>query len=203
MSALPSEGWHKASKALCTTEGASGNLVEDMGLFEWAGVGLAKEDVYRVHLAMGQVRASAGLASIRFFGKIMGTQSDYYVLEGTYAKAPAADPDAPADQEAPGTGLNAKVFFVSQSPSDPFVQLPDVSPAQVVASRSIRKYFTGNLDAPVACYPAFPGSEAAYLRAQLARLAADTVLAPSGKYTLDEDVEDGPKPVILADDFVM
>jgi len=203
VSALPSEGWHKASKALCTTEGASGNLVEDMGLFEWAGVGLAKEDVYRVHLAMGQVRASAGLASIRFFGKIMGTQSDYYVLEGTYAKAPAADPDAPADQEAPGTGLNAKVFFVSQSPSDPFVQLPDVSPAQVVASRSIRKYFTGNLDAPVACYPAFPGSEAAYLRAQLARLAADTVLAPSGKYTLDEDVEDGPKPVILADDFVM
>ena len=40
----------------------------------------------------------------------------------------------------------------------------------------MRKYFTGELDAPVACYPGFPGPESAYLRAQIARIAQATAV---------------------------
>ena len=31
----------------------------------------------------------------------------------------------------------------------PWVKLPAVTPAQIVAARSIKKFFTGRLDAPV------------------------------------------------------
>lgn len=39
----------------------------------------------------------------------------------------------------------------------------------------------------VSTYPAFPGLEANYLRAQIARIAATTVLCPGGYFTATED----------------
>jgi len=52
--------------------------------------------------------------------------------------------------------------------------LPPVTPAQLVASRKIKKFFTGKLDASVVSYPPFPGNESNYLRAQIARISAGT-----------------------------
>merc|ERR1719440_1380823 len=73
--------------------------------------------------------------------------------------------------EPPGVGLNAATYFVAPSSCDEFVQLEDVTPEAVLTAMKIRKYLTGDLTAPVACYPAFPGPEAAYLRAIIARIA--------------------------------
>lgn len=39
----------------------------------------------------------------------------------------------------------------------------------------------------VSAYPPFPGTEANFLRAQLARIAASTVLCPAGYFTANEE----------------
>ena len=39
----------------------------------------------------------------------------------------------------------------------------------------------------VSAYPPFPGTEAKFLRAQLARIAASTVLCPAGYFTANEE----------------
>ena len=42
----------------------------------------------------------------------------------------------------------------------------------------------------VVSYPPFPGSEAHYLRAQIARISATTHISPLGYYMFDEDEEE-------------
>ena len=39
--------------------------------------------------------------------------------------------------------------FILFSAGKPWVKLPAVTPAQIVAARCIKKFFTGRLDAPV------------------------------------------------------
>jgi len=188
------DGWKKRSNKLFSVNVADSgvpDVLEDMSFFEWAGVGLPREESYKLMLAMAELKQeNADLGSIRLFGKVLGTGSDYYVLEATYADgcAPAADASAPrtwdgksgpVPDEAPGTGLNQCCYFVSNDVSAPFVQLPHTTPAQVVASAQVKKFLSGDLEADVACYPTFPGKEKHFLRAQLARIAAGTVLAPA------------------------
>jgi len=202
------DGWKKRSNALFMAdpdEEQTGvpNVVEEMGFFEFAGVGLAREDAFRLYLAMSGLKETYGLKSVRFFGKILGTKKDYYVVEGTYATKPAATPytgDGTAPEE-PGSGLNACAYYVANGVSDAFELLPDTTPDAVLASMAIKKYFTGELGAPVNCYPPFPGAEKEYLRAQIARIAQATVLVPAGKFQLDEEVEEGPKPIIPVEEY--
>lgn len=42
----------------------------------------------------------------------------------------------------------------------------------------------------VVCYPPFPGNEANYLRAQIARVSAGTHISPLGFYQFDEEEEE-------------
>ncbi|KAM9357986.1 radial spoke head protein 4 homolog A [Symphorus nematophorus] len=93
-------------------------------------------------------------------------------------------------KEAIGTGANKFVYYVCEEPSLPWVKLPSVSPAQITAARQIRKFFTGRLDAPVVSYPPFPGNEANYLRAQIARISASTHVSPLGFYQHGEEEGD-------------
>ena len=73
-----------------------------------------------------------------------------------------------------------------------WTKLPHVTPAQIVAAKTIRKLFTGRLDAPVVTFPPFPGNEANYLRAQIARITATTQVSPSGYFQHPEDEEEEP-----------
>ena len=74
--------------------------------------------------------------------------------------------------------------------SDEWVVLPDIVPSQLVIAKQIKKLFTGRLDAPVVSYPPFPGTEAALLRAQIARISAATQVSPIGFFTFDEEGEE-------------
>lgn len=47
---------------------------------------------------------------------------------------------------------------------DEWKELPLVSPAQIRASRQIKHYFTGDLNAKVTTYPPFNGLEKHYVR---------------------------------------
>merc|ERR1719424_1061998 len=174
------------------------NVVEELAMFEHAGVGFAREEGYRLFLAMAQLKQAHGLASIRLFGKVLGTQSDYYVVEGKHATPPTPPSKNPSEPELPGAGLNECVYFVASGVAGAFEQLPDVRPEQVAASLRIKKLFTGDLGAPVACYPPFPGVERDYLRTQIARIAQATVLVPTGKFAVT-DADEGYEPKAAAD----
>lgn len=89
-------------------------------------------------------------------------------------------------KEENGTGANKYIYFVCNEPGKPWVKLPPVTPAQIVCARKIKKFFTGRLDAPVVSFPPFPGNEANYLRAQIARISAGTHVCPIGFYQFEE-----------------
>lgn len=65
-----------------------------------------------------------------------------------------------------------------------------MTPAQIQSARKVKKFLTGRLDAPVVCFPPFPGNEANYLRAQIARISAGTHISPLGFYQFDEEEEE-------------
>ncbi|NXS26779.1 RSH4A protein, partial [Pomatostomus ruficeps] len=101
-------------------------------------------------------------------------------------------PEIPKEEN--GTGANKYVYFVCNEPGKPWVKLPPVTPAQIVCARKIKKFFTGRLDAPIVSFPPFPGNEANYLRAQIARISAGTHVSPTGFYQFaneDEEEEEG------------
>ena len=175
------------------------NVTEEMGFFEMAGVGVSREEAHRVFVSMHKLQQGKKLSSVRFFGKVLGTAKDYYVAEGKYVEDPAAEepeegaPPPPVPIEERGTGCNTFTYFVTTDVSEPWVELPQVTPAQIAAAMAIRKFVTGDLSADVRAYPPFPGKEKEYLRAQIARIWAETSLAPKGKFALDaEDPGDLP-----------
>ncbi|KAK2088719.1 Radial spoke head protein 6 A [Saguinus oedipus] len=93
-------------------------------------------------------------------------------------------------KEESRSGANKYLYFVCNEPGLPWTRLPHVTPAQIVNARKIKKFFTGYLDAPVVSYPPFPGNEANYLRAQIARISAATQISPLGFYQFSEEEGD-------------
>ncbi|KAK6470702.1 radial spoke head protein 6-like protein A-like [Huso huso] len=85
------------------------------------------------------------------------------------------------------TGVNKFIYFVCSEPGKPWIKLPQATPAHIVAARDIKKFFTGHLDTPIVSCPPFPGNEAAYLRAQIARISAGTHISPLGFYQFGEE----------------
>ena len=165
-----------------------------------AGIGLSKEETYRVYAALLQLQQTKQLATVRFFGKVLGTEADYYVAECTGYQPPDPDPDAdpepepPADAEPAGSGCNAFTYFVTNDPASEWTVLPDVKPKEIVASKLIRKFLTGKLDASVRAYPPYPGDEKVYLRSLLALISAATILVPHDMLVKPEDAEAGWLP---------
>ncbi|TWW57403.1 radial spoke head protein 6 homolog A-like isoform X3 [Takifugu flavidus] len=102
----------------------------------------------------------------------------------------AYNPQPAVPKEDIGTGANKFVYYVCIEPGLPWKKLPTVSPAQINAARQIRKYFTGRLESPIISYPPFPGNEANYLRAQIARISAGTHVSPKGFYQSNEEEDE-------------
>jgi len=50
-------------------------------IFEQAGIGIGREDMFRMFLAMKQLTRDYALVSIRFWGKLFGIDANYYVVE--------------------------------------------------------------------------------------------------------------------------
>jgi len=197
----PPAVWAESTAAMLSKappeEAPEGEVVDFLGdsaLFECAGVGLSASETYRVYASLVQLQQTKGLSTVRFFGKVLGVPGDYYIAEGVYVTPPELpegyEPPPPppgAPVEEPGTGCNKFTYFAASDPSGEWVPLPDVTPQQIVCSKLIRKYLTGDLEADVRAYPPFPGTEKAYLRALIARIVAATMLTPAGKYAPGED----------------
>ncbi|XP_007119834.1 radial spoke head protein 4 homolog A isoform X2 [Physeter macrocephalus] len=191
------------------------NVMESAFYFEQAGVGLGTDETYRIFLALKQLTDTHPIQKCRFWGKILGLEMNYIVAEvefregedeeveeedvpeerdngdseadedelpRSFYKAPQAIP-----KEESRTGANKYVYFVCNEPGRPWVKLPEVTPAQIVIARKIKKFFTGRLDTPIISYPPFPGNESNYLRAQIARISAGTHVSPLGFYHFGEE----------------
>ncbi|KAJ8673835.1 hypothetical protein QAD02_005097 [Eretmocerus hayati] len=80
-------------------------------------------------------------------------------------------PDPEVAPEKLGSGTNEKVYFVCSSPGlNDWVELPEVTPQQIVVARQVVHLFTGDPEAEIHTFPPFPGREKNYLRAQIARI---------------------------------
>ncbi|KAK2554388.1 Radial spoke head protein 4-like protein A [Acropora cervicornis] len=191
------------------------DLMNLVFFFEQAGIGLSREEMFRVFLALKQLVDSKPLQMVRFWGKVFGIECNYYIAEqgegeteeqpkeedkgeedeegGEEDDAPKSDwkPPPVIPKEENRTGTNKRTFFATTEPGKPWVKLPPVTPAQIVAARCIKKFFTGRLDAPITSYPPFPGNELNYLRAQIARISAGTHISPSVRdsYMINIDYE--------------
>jgi radial spoke head protein 4A len=190
-------GWSKAAGALF--DGAptvhTQDLPDEASMLEWACVGFGKSETYRLHLSIQKLAAQTKAANMRLWGKITGTQSDYYVAEGE-----VNDPTTPADPrvEEPritlgnpaktgnDTTANKFTYWVCSNSAGNWARLPDVKAHEILAAQKLKKYFTGDLSAPVVSYPPFPGDESNLLRAQIARIAAATVIVPTGIFATCE-----------------
>ncbi|XP_075393720.1 radial spoke head protein 6 homolog A [Tenrec ecaudatus] len=103
---------------------------------------------------------------------------------------PTWKPPPVIPREDSRSGTNKYLYFVCNEPGRPWSRLPHVTPAQIVQARKIKKFFTGHLDTPIVSYPPFPGNEANYLRAQIARISAATHISPLGYYQFAEEEGD-------------
>lgn len=95
--------------------------------------------------------------------------------------------NTPAVPVESGSGVNKYIYYVCNYPGGPWKCLPDAIPEKLQTSRKIRKYFTGNLSTKIISYPPFNGSEAQYLRCQIARISGATVISPAGYYAFDSE----------------
>ena len=119
----------------------------------------------------------------RFFGKIQGTDKDYYIAETKLNEGGAEEGEEverDPDFEPNGTGVNAFTYFVTHSTMGEWTKLPDVSPAEIRAARQIKILFSGDLERDIYTNPFFFGKEKIYLRAQIARIVHSTTIIPKG-----------------------
>jgi hypothetical protein len=145
------------------------------------------------------------MGNLRLWGKVHGTERDYYVAEGAYEKPEDENAEARLpDFEPHGTGINKNFYWAANSPLHEWVLLPDLTPQDLNAAREVKVCFSGNLDRTITTNPFFFRKEAFYLRAQIARICHSTQLVPKQVWKLQEEStieiepnvpEEGPIPV--------
>jgi len=104
-----------------------------MAMFEWAGISIGDEETFRLQHSIRRHAAVSGATSLRFWGKIYCTKSDYWIIEGEVSSN--EETDVPREVEPRGQGLNRKVYWVTDNILEDWVQLPDSNPEHIKASR--------------------------------------------------------------------
>jgi radial spoke head protein 4A len=171
-------------------------------LLSWSGVGLGRELAGQITASLHALAAAhPEYKNVRFWGRIFGVQKDYFVAEGYLAKHAKPKFSKPAQpglwQYAAAKRDVEKVvhhnryrYHVCHRIGDAWVLLPDVLYSQIVGAQKIKKLVSGDLGAAIASFPIFPGTEANYLRAQIARISSESLFVPSG-YLVKNDAPEG------------
>lgn len=170
----------------------------DADMLCWAGVGFGDLESYKIMCSMRNLATKAevaegGYKSMRLWGKILGTEKDYYVVEAERDAQP--DFEVPDGEEPPppqALMYSYFAYYVTTDLCESWTKLPELRPKQIQAACDIKKLFTGDLKAPVITHPYFDGKEENLLRAQIALISADTVLTVKGMYTFPNEDNDPP-----------
>ena len=59
------------------------NIVEEQRMFEWAGIVFGEDTSVKLSKAIKRLAILSGASQLRFWGKIYGTQKDYWIVEGS------------------------------------------------------------------------------------------------------------------------
>lgn len=156
-----------------------------MKMFEWSGISFGELEHYRIYKAMKRLAKTTGATTLRFWGKFLGRQRDYFVIEGQLPYAEEVDYEVEA--EVRGKGINSNVYWVTDDLLSDWVQLPDSHPKYINAARQIKYIVTGNLNADLNTNPRFPGKERHFLRAQIARISHSTTIVPKDFLAVDAE----------------
>lgn len=202
------------------------NVIQEAALYEAAAVGSGLTRKNAVNLYMGMQKLAntdADLTSLRLWGVVFGTQRDYLVCEGQYSEEyaepeeePEPEPEEGDEEDGPkpppltpaepvGTGANKYVYYVANYEGsvlcfDKWTKLPKSRPECIMASRKMKKLFTGDLETPISSYPPFPGLEKDYLRSQITRIASGATACVTGMFIQDPENEE--EVVIMPNDPV-
>jgi radial spoke head protein 4/6 len=179
-------------------------------VYQWAGINIGEHNSMLLQKALCSLAKASGASKLRFWGKIHGTEKDYYIAEGV-AEAQATEEEKPADSEPRGTGANEFAYWVCNSPDEnKWTALPDLTTADIAIARQIKFHFSGDLERRIITNPFFHKLEKHYLRAQIARISLGTTLVPKGMYRTTEDnpmaiedntPEEGPIPIPTTSDM--
>ena len=94
---------------------------------------------------------------MRLWGKIKGTECDYYVAEGVVEPAGGEEGEEGAaitePMDARGTGVNKYAYFTCNSPNGQWSLLPDLKPSDIINARNIMHTFSGDLNREIFTNP--------------------------------------------------
>ena len=166
------------------------NFEEEAEMLSWAGIDFGEEENYLLSKSLKRLAVMSGADSVKFGGKIYGTQKDYWIA---YGKLDSAEEEVSYSEEKRGEGVNMLVFWVTDNLLNDWIQLPDCKPEHIVMARMFKHVFSGDLNATVECNPSFKGKERHLLRATLARIFSATCIVPKGLYEIVEEEDKAPE----------
>jgi radial spoke head protein 4A len=179
----------KKGKQLDTVDGYLEDILYLSRILEWGGISFSKNEWFKIRLAMKKLLVESNAVSLRFWGKIFGTESDYYIIQGSLKNYPLTNPK-PYIESRGNEGLNRYTFWVSNSLLEGWSELPDITASQLIASRNFKYYLTGNLNSKVRAFNNFPGKEAHLLKCQILRIMHSSSIVPEGYLKINENFQD-------------
>ena len=165
------------------------DIISQSKLLEWGGISFTEFEWYKIRMAMKKLLIQNDCEFIRFFGKIFGTKSDYYIIQGLLKKYPMKNP--PIHVETRGNeGINRYTFWVSNSLLESWYELPDITHEQLATSRNFKYILTGDLNSKVKSFVSFPGKEMHLLKCQIIRILHSSCIIPKGLMKLSENFKE-------------
>ena len=116
----------KSDKSIKKINNYMEDILAQSELLEWGGISFNEVEWYKIRTAMKKLLIENNCEFIRFFGKIYGINSDYYIIQGLPRNYPMKNP--PIHVESKGNeGINRYTFWVSNSPLEYWHELPDIT----------------------------------------------------------------------------
>lgn len=125
------------------------------------------------------------LIFIDFFGKILTKTKDYYVIYCKF-KNNIKENNLRENSENRGEGINEYTFFVINSVLDEWVELPLITPEQIISIKLRNYILNGSLNSKI---KNFNGEEKHYLKCLLVRILYSNKLILNNIYRTKEDAE--------------
>jgi hypothetical protein len=101
------------------------NVIADSSIYQWAGIGFGESESVLLMRSLKGLATSSGASNIRLWGKILGSDKDYYIAEGAF-EGGADESEKPADFEPRGTGVNKFAYWATNSALSAWTILPDL-----------------------------------------------------------------------------
>uniref|UniRef100_A0A0B7B924 Radial spoke head protein 4 homolog A n=1 Tax=Arion vulgaris TaxID=1028688 RepID=A0A0B7B924_9EUPU len=108
------------------------NLMEICFFFEQAGIGLNREEMVRVWLALKSLVDTHPLQHVRFWGKIFGTEQNYYIAEVEYREGEEEEEEEDEPEETPEDELSIKDDAALKEEEEDDTPKPDFKPPPII-----------------------------------------------------------------------